>query len=735
MMHSAGSKKHADKLNIITFGVGHGDCFLIEFYRHGVVTFRLLYDAGASLPAALCDHLNKTKRADGKQDLDIVVLSHVDGDHRGGLHELLAINEITIGELWLPCLPAYKRLSWLFPARIQTAITEAEKLQAAALTRSIPVYYPLEDHVFRPYGHGALSVTVISPARNLMKKLYSATADNLLPLLVHDPLPLEWLIRGEAIDEEENEFAAGALFNNRYALTPAEFTLPAIPVRTSPAFDNGVKSYKAKLDQPEFFGNPVLNDTSLVLVIDAVLDDNHRRRVVLTGDQENWSWISSQHPMGLGADVMKAPHHGGHVYLADKKNTVSDIEQFWLWTRPRVALVSANGRHGLPHLRFREAVRAAGSTLLCPNKRTTEWIFSDNEAARPKSCCEYFNCDKNQHATIHLSLTGKTEFSSAAACLSGSGHRGAAPVVVLQQRLIEPDESFVRWTQAEVRRQAEWLRNNARKERLDQLSAFQGVHQVIYPYLPATIEKLLNAPGGSERSVLRYDPAPVLRYAAVHDLLWINKQRYYDENTQFVSPLTDHEYNYLLRKIKTFDHLLFIMPRLNERSFVLNNSFTLLSSAERQGFITLCAGWAGVPVEFFTAHIESRLLHDLIANYSARAISSSGYGDTLYYGGNVLLHLYAHDATLPDFLAGHWHDKRSKGPDYYLSRENVDLLINNNDESVLPPLSCSRGYESFNYTVNCKDLGRFIRLEKNDAGEETEIFSADDSRHCWRPLW
>jgi hypothetical protein len=95
---------------------------------------------------------------------------------------------------------------------------------------------------------------------------------------------------------------------------------------------------------PEFFGNAILNDTSLVLATDLHLDGVHRRRVFLTGDQENWSYIAAMHPGGLGVDVLKAPHHGGSLFLEDSKEALARV---YAWMRPRSVFVSGAAGDGL----------------------------------------------------------------------------------------------------------------------------------------------------------------------------------------------------------------------------------------------------------------------------------------------------------------------------------------------------------------------------------------------------
>ena len=119
----------SEKALVHSFGVGHGDCTLLEYVESHGISFRMLVDGGTRLPDALIKHLENYPRPDGSPQIDVVVLTHVDYDHLGGLTELLN-KSISIGEYWGPCLPAFRRLRGIFKLeRIQRGIDAAEQLE------------------------------------------------------------------------------------------------------------------------------------------------------------------------------------------------------------------------------------------------------------------------------------------------------------------------------------------------------------------------------------------------------------------------------------------------------------------------------------------------------------------------------------------------------------------------------------------------------------------------------
>lgn len=211
-----------DEAKIYSFHVGHGDGTLIEFSQGGSVRFRLLVDAGPALPPALIKHLRSRPREDIEFDLDALVLSHVDADHQGGLPALLK-EGIRIKEYLGPCLPTFRRLSWLFAPRVQEAVKRAEEFENQLRKMGVSVIYPFEGYVDRHVG-GRVVLTVISPAARLLEKLSLASGGELSNLLMRSPLPLQWLIEPESAAPVEDDLQdLRARFRSRGILGPEDF--------------------------------------------------------------------------------------------------------------------------------------------------------------------------------------------------------------------------------------------------------------------------------------------------------------------------------------------------------------------------------------------------------------------------------------------------------------------------------------------------------------------------------
>ncbi|MFO7776785.1 MAG: ComEC/Rec2 family competence protein [Nitriliruptoraceae bacterium] len=106
-----------DGLRVTAIDVGQGDAFLVESPRA-----RILVDAGADGTAA------RWLRRHGRRHLDLVVVTHADLDHIGGVAEVL--RRVRVGALWVRPLPPEP------PASSQ--------LRAAATRRGVPVRAPVQ---------------------------------------------------------------------------------------------------------------------------------------------------------------------------------------------------------------------------------------------------------------------------------------------------------------------------------------------------------------------------------------------------------------------------------------------------------------------------------------------------------------------------------------------------------------------------------------------------------------
>jgi|GEM_PF-3108694 hypothetical protein len=430
------------KLKIELIDVGHGDAVLLHWTPEKGSASTILIDGG---PLAGGRQIKETLDRLCASAIDLAVLSHCDADHVDGL---LAYAEgdgrLPIHRYWGPCLPAFRRHDWLFSTRIRRGLDQTDALQKA-LGTDCEISWPVEGaHWTSP--DGDLSITVLSPAGRLIQRLL--LGEDSLSLFLEHPTPLGWLLAGATEEPPiEDPFA-----DLRFAISTGEITpdrVPAdLPPTPRPSAPEEFARQAAEMGvDPEFFGNSVLNDTSIVLLVEARLG-GVRRRLLFTGDLENFTYLMARQPMGLGCEVVKAPHHGSYSFVDRDKA----YDAVWQWLRPRAVLVSANGKHGLPRSAFRDAALRYGATLFCTSRRSREIVSGPT----PEPCCNVqYACGKSKQAPVSLSITNVGIDADGIACARGNLF-GVIPVIEVRQHVVEPSSILTTLAENELRKHIEW---------------------------------------------------------------------------------------------------------------------------------------------------------------------------------------------------------------------------------------------------------------------------------------
>jgi beta-lactamase superfamily II metal-dependent hydrolase len=466
-----------DSLNITALDVGHGDAFLIQ-WKTRQKEWTCLIDGGSSFDR-LYTHLTKAN----VKKIDLLVLSHLDSDHVGGLIGLA--DKINIATYWGPALPAFKRHLWLFGELGVKAIERCTELEESLKRKGVDICYPLEGYSAQPIPDlGAISI--LSPAARLVKRLL--TDDDVADLFTQQPMPLGWLTQSspKPTQEETNgSLTLDAAFARNF-LTPDD--LGSSYSRNMPD-ENERKSLVREWSkrtglEPEYFGDSALNNTSLVLYLNLSTDGRFYSSI-FPGDQENWTYLFARNPRGLQADVLKASHHGGRVYI-----------EFSV-VQPKVVLMSANGQHGLPRNIIRNAAVRWGAFVFCTSPRKGE-IIIDTSKEKEEDCCHAaLQCNKGtRNVSIIMDSTGIR--SDVQACHSGLG-RQSGPVIQVRQHIIQPSPIMGHLFENELRKHIGWIKaslESIHKERL----AVTLVPEL--GYMPVKEEDLANLARANNRAVI-----------------------------------------------------------------------------------------------------------------------------------------------------------------------------------------------------------------------------------------
>lgn len=493
------------ELKVELIDVGHGDALLLHWISEEGNTSTILIDGG---PSNGGQRIKETLERVGATAIDLAVLSHCDADHVDGL---LAYAEredqLPIRRYWGPCLPAYDRHSWLFPERIKRGLGKTKLLQEALESNGCAISWPVEGASWTS-SDGGLSIKILAPAGRLIERLL--LGEDSLSLFLERPMPLGWLLAGkEDALSDEDSFA-----DLRFAISTGEITpdrvpssLPSTPDLSTPEQFAGQAAEQGI--EPEFFGNSVLNDTSIVLLVEARLGFV-QRRLLFTGDLENFTYLMARWPLGLSCEVVKAPHHGSYSFVDRDKA----YDAVWQWLRPRAVLVSANGEHGLPRIDFRDAALRYGATLFCTSRRSREIVSGPITEA----CCNtQYACRQIKQAPVSLSITSLGIDADGIACARGN-LSSVMPVIEVRQHLIEPSPILATLAETEIRKHSEWLVKWLRKtlrERRDRPARSD--------LEPISLDVLRKAAVTDNRLAAAVEMEVILERAAREGKVWISR--------------------------------------------------------------------------------------------------------------------------------------------------------------------------------------------------------------------
>lgn len=437
-----------ETFQIIPLNVGHGDATLFKLETINK-KWTCLIDGGKN-QEKLLEHLNKHTIS----EIDLLVLTHYDTDHVGGLIGLA--NKITIHNYWGPALSAFKRYLWLFGKRGKEAVERGMELESSLRANNIQICYPLEGYSSSPLNNHHVKLSVLSPPARLINRLISG--DDVEVLFNQYPMPLAWLLQPD--EERESEY-----INDN---TPQNYS-PQSNIQTyidsnidhHPIYYPSAETESSALQkewalrtalEPEYFGDSVLNNTSLVLY--GEIQVNQRQyRILISGDQENWIYLLLKNPKGLNADFFKAPHHGGRIYI-DKELA---YEALFGSIQPRVVMFSANGEHGLPNNVIRETAAKYGSTVLCTSMRNREIIIGSPDISEVNECCQkLYSCTNHGVDNVVVTIDSHGISTDNSACYTGLG-KSFPPVIQIRQHIVEPSKIVDVLLENELNRYVKWI--------------------------------------------------------------------------------------------------------------------------------------------------------------------------------------------------------------------------------------------------------------------------------------
>jgi beta-lactamase superfamily II metal-dependent hydrolase len=595
---------NSTKLKISSLGVGHGDATLITFI-HPDGRWNCLIDGG-ECPATLSKVLADAWLDHGNQhrELDLLVTSHFDSDHLDGLRGIT--KRFAVREYYAPALPAFHRHSWLFGTKCQAAFASAEMLENEVSNQHQPdgqahpsrIIYPLEGFSSVPFQDGSLRIEILSPARRFLQRLL--ISDDISDLIGAIQTPLGWLISSDTEDDDEqgrDQVAMRSLLQQQSFLEPGSIPPSLWNKLPSGRLDTSAAATEMAVE-PEFFGDNLLNNSSLVVLLEARLG-LRTRRALFPGDQENWTHLFAQHERGLLIDVLKAPHHGGRVYM----EATECQDDFFRFLQPSGVLFSGSGRYGLPRSLTRAAAAQWGCSVLCTNSRGVEVVHG---VAPQDSCCHQgFQCTGDGKQTVSLAFEQDIITARPAACHTGNHLLHRTSPISISHQTINQTSVLGHLAEAELRKHLAWITtrlkaaHNERKHR-DNLNS-PGAK-------PFTADVIEGWARKDNRAVVVAQLDSILNVGARRGIIWAKRQGGYRSETWFVYTCPSAEdYQEFESFLNKPDWLLY-QGTLARRNL---DADTILCSLEHSNAMHFVECTLGFPPETFDVLFRPRLFQHL----------------------------------------------------------------------------------------------------------------------------
>jgi hypothetical protein len=329
------------KTELHLIGVSAGDATLVRHVDADRV-YNILIDGGINRLTA-----HEYLLANNIRQLDLVVASHLDYDHLGGLLAIIEDAQIAIGEYWsfdLSILKAFLESGVIQPARLQEAKYVLRFMAALALLRGwearceagkrrTPCKQVVAGDVARV---GGLVFEILYPNATFLEYLHSPGA--LQKILETGAIPLDWKI-GRHPNAPEEVREEGKRKRHRRVRFPrddgvisewvgnVEGHFQQWRAEDGQALER-VTSYQNEGQQRERLWrkfpegeepgaypremcneDTILNDLSCVFRVSVVGREGFTS-ILFTGDLENWTSLIVANASRLQCDLLKVPHHG-----------------------------------------------------------------------------------------------------------------------------------------------------------------------------------------------------------------------------------------------------------------------------------------------------------------------------------------------------------------------------------------------------------------------------------------
>lgn len=599
---------HNTKFNVNFLDVGHGDCAVIR------------WNNGLSKKPWICviDSGKDKKQLEDfllKNDIyrvNLAITSHFDLDHIGGYLNL--DKKIKIEEYWSPYTPAFKKNIWLFGDRVKKSIQRAEKLEEELISRGTTLISPLEGFRYSPTE--GLKIKVLYPAYKLYDKLLSNKDINFL--FESYPTPLNWLIEetDETFNAEDinvfqqglNERISGNLI--RRDLEEEKKELEQVKEKTF-IDQEIIESWSKKTKiEPEFFGNHILNDTSIVLKLE-VWTGSVWNTLLFPGDIQNWLYLMAKKPNDLVSDIYKVAHHGSNMYLAQEIKYDEIIQSI----RPKLSIISANGEYGLPKTKVRDVIARWSTTLACTQHKSCDTISLNGISFGTDCCHDQHSCIKypkpinDEYLGISVEIKNSQMKIEPPPCIH-SAYSSPIPIIQLEQHLVSDSKILTYLSEKEINIHVRWL-----TKVLNQIHNNRKASNKPYTSTLITLDQIRRFALKEDRYLTEKQISQIIEYGYSKGKFLSHRDDNYRAekwNIAYRKP-TKGEINKIISNIYKKDILISSTKSLKSLKC---DAYTFLLDIERKLFCKEIEELTAYPQKLGEDYIWTKLIDELISNFN-----------------------------------------------------------------------------------------------------------------------
>lgn len=556
------------KMQIDVVNVGHGDCTIIT-WENGISKdpWHCIIDAG-KISRDNVKAIDKVINERKIKEIDLCIVSHFDTDHIDGFHHI--IKNVKIKKYWSPYTPAFEKYLWLFGQRGKKAIERAKNLEIELLKNDVILESPVEGHISKP-SHG-IKISVISPPVKFYEKLLSGS--DVQSIFEQYPTFLGDLLieDSDIVNEEGTDIAVRGMYARSISgIIKRDIEQEREELVKSKSIKEEINIDKDKICkeidiEPDFFGNNVLNDTSLVLKIE-FWTGTKWYSMLFPGDLENWLYVISKQQQNLISDLYKASHHGGRVYIGKQKAADEIIQAI----RPNIAIISANGQHKLPRNQIRNSLVRWSSNIFCTQSRTCEKFSISGSLPIEEECCSnIYNCSA-EASSIHFEFEqGEVNVTPKACHISNSS--SFYPIIQFEQHLIPDSKVLTLLTEREIDEQTKWV-----VRKLKEIHDERKHSPIVLESDPITVKEIYYRGIKESQNLTEKQVCQVLEYGHSKGKLWAAKGNWSNFEYAYLKP-SKSDVSTMYNIIAEADLLLFGIEKVQKgiSSNILNVNRDLL---------------------------------------------------------------------------------------------------------------------------------------------------------------